>query len=510
MSQPQADDVSLTLPPHKIQELAYLVRAVATGLQAYQNYSTRREQERAAREVHAAKDALRRAEGSESAASEDIPRPLTPETWQQAEQLTVAETQRTAHVVSLQEAGRSTWAVHGSVPELGRVGMETATRAQAEQVRDMILSPNTSTEQLAPLVVQQEQPQLSRRDRGQGGHERARETYADMVRSMDPSATMDRAVARNLRGLDPELNRVISEQFAEHDLDTPTEAEQQAARAGEDQQGSQTAEAAQSTESASAAGSEGQAASGSDPAAADPATDPAVGTAGAGDPAAAATGSDPGADPAAGTGAGGAGDPAAATGGEAPHRPVVRQSLPGAGTNVYAEVDLAQAMRMYPQPDPDAADQLQYRSWPDGQLLSRTERDRDLVTAIPNWDPDNAEHRRVAANLYAQAQRDGTTDMQLALEDRFPGVRTAVQGHYDEQARERQRQASQHARQAQRGQQERQQGHSGAESAAAAFAPTNTAQATGSKKGSQQQSNSGQQQRRRQTKQQRQQGGQQQ
>lgn len=344
----------LGLPAYKMQELAQLVWLTTAAMRRYQQHRDNRERDqerRAAREVLAAKDAIRGVTGDRSAATDEVPRPLDTALFDQANRLATEQTQRSAQVVSLAPLGRSTWAVTGEVPGVGRVGCEVASQPQAEAVRQMILTAPVS--ELGEFSLAAKQTTLESRYAKENEQARVREEYPAMVREMDPDQPQNQALARNLRGRNQGLDEAIVARFGNL---SPAEQPAAAASAEQTPQVEQAAAASEAPEAQAA--------------------------------------------------------------------PVVRESLPGPAGRRYNRIDVAEAMRLYPEPDPRQRGlSAEYRD-STGRLLDREDYTRDLVDAIPSWDPANAEHRRFAAELYGQDEAVDT-----ALRNQFVGIDTAMRAH---------------------------------------------------------------------------------
>lgn len=372
----------LALPAYKMQELAQLVWLATAAMRRYQQHRENRDrdqQRRAAREVLAAKDAIRGATGDPAAATDEVPRPIDSHLFEQANQLATQQAERSAQVVSLAPLGRSTWAVTGEVPGVGRVGSEVATQAQAEAVREMILTAPAS--ELGAFSLAPEQTTLERRYLREDERARVREEYPAMVREMNPDQPQDRALARNLLGRDQRLDEAIVARFGSGLTGEAAAAEAEQAR---QQEQAATALAAAPVETPV-------------PGAEVPQTGPAE-------------------------------SPVPAPP-EPQAPPVVRESLPGPAGRRYNRIDVNEAMRLYPEPDPSQQGMTaEYRD-STGRLLDPEEYHRDLVDAIPSWDPTNAEHRRFAAELYGQ---DEAVD--AALRNRFEGIDTAMRAHAQRRA----------------------------------------------------------------------------
>lgn len=373
----------LGLPAYKMQELAQLVWLATAAMRRYQQHRDNREREqerRAARDVMAARDAIRGATGDAAAATDEVPRPLDTALFDQANRLATEQTQRSAQVVSLAPLGRSTWAVTGEVPGVGRVGCEVASQAQAEAVREMILTAPAS--ELGEFSLQAEQPALDRRYAKDAEQARVREEYPAMVREMNPDQLQNQILARNLRGRDQGLDAAISARFGNRVTDEQAAAALSAVQERQQEQANAAATEASEAESVS----------------------------------------------------------------------VVRESLPGPAGRRYNRIDIAEAMRLYPEPDPQQRGlAAEYRD-STGRLLDREEYTRDLVDAIPSWDPANAEHRRFAAELYGQDEAVDT-----ALRNQFEGIDTAMRAHAQrrgevagQEARVRGRRALEHEQDADR------------------------------------------------------------
>lgn len=351
------------------RDLANCAWVAAWGLQRYRQARANRDDNGAhqyARHVHAARDALSRATGQ--APRNDLPRPLDRSMFEQASEIARRAEQRWARVVSTRsfdpDAPEGQWATVGEVPEIGPVGWRTYDRREAEAVRQMILT--ADTRHLDVFAVTSEPINLDRRDLRAA--EAYRGEYPTLVASMNRADVRDRSIARYLRGsagAESELETAIGRHF--DDLDQPTEAE-----ALQDRLYAQP-----TTEQPSVA------------VGAEPSTETAASAQQAAEPVA------------------------------------VRATLPGPAGREYPLFDPRAAMQLYPAPDRrfGGLQAAEYRA-DNGALLPGDEAFRDLVHAIPSWNPGDAEHRRFAAELYGQ-----NDEVDAALRNQFPGLDLAMRAH---------------------------------------------------------------------------------
>ncbi|MGH3613636.1 MAG: hypothetical protein ACRDRK_13805 [Pseudonocardia sp.] len=161
------------------------------------------------RDIAGAATALGNATGG-SIPDRDLPRPLDSRTFTAARQL-LATGPRAADVVALSGVGQAGFAVIGNVPGLGAVGALTASKGIADALRVHFLT--RSAGELTPWVVNRDPRRVPTLPR-----------HVDLARfaeHLDPHRDGDRAVARNLRGLDPRTDAAVRGQFAGVDLDAP-------------------------------------------------------------------------------------------------------------------------------------------------------------------------------------------------------------------------------------------------------------------------------------------------
>ncbi len=160
----------------------------------------------AVRDLAGAMTALDNATGTTTDGA--MPLPLDQATFAAARGL-VGGGPRTADVVSLRSIDQDGFAVLGHVPGLGAVGARVPTAEIADALRTHFLTRPVA--ELAPWAVTDRpvtSPTLPRRV-----------DLAAFVEHLDPAAADDRAVARNLRGVDRRTDAAIRGRFSRVDLD---------------------------------------------------------------------------------------------------------------------------------------------------------------------------------------------------------------------------------------------------------------------------------------------------
>ncbi|MBA8827767.1 hypothetical protein FHX42_005174 [Saccharopolyspora lacisalsi] len=267
MSQPD-EPPTLALRSDKMQEIAMLTMFATRGLKRLQRHLQNRDSSRAwkaARDVQAGKDGLKRASGDQDAATDEVPRPMDEGLFQQAAELATQESERVINQpVSLERLGRSTWAVTGTIPTIGDVGIEVASQQQAQAMYEHMRT--APAEELGSLALTSEPIVPERRFTREAEQERLRQDYTDLVATLDNSEE-SKALARHLRdGADEELRQRIHSRFGDS-LDTPPPAPAPPTPAPAAQSESSTATAAEHGAAEEAAGAAEQ-----------PAEAPSIGT----------------------------------------------------------------------------------------------------------------------------------------------------------------------------------------------------------------------------------------
>ncbi len=204
----------MAIPSYEMYQLAHIATFIADRLVRRRAASGRRDRpgvREAERHVAAGNWALRTAQGRAGmlAADAPLPRPLDTATFEKASAL-IGVGERRADVVSLSSVGRPTWAVVGHVPGIGAVGAEVASQELADAIRQHVLT-QPAAELAAWAVGQEPHP----------GSVDSRVDLAAFVEGLDPSRHRDRAVVRQLRGVDRRTDLSIRGRFAGVDLDAP-------------------------------------------------------------------------------------------------------------------------------------------------------------------------------------------------------------------------------------------------------------------------------------------------
>lgn len=205
----------LAVPGYELYQLAHVATFVADGLARHRRAVARRDKTGrrvAARDVHAGRTALAAASGTPDAVSGPLPHPLDAETYQAAEGLLAGDGQRRAQVVSLASLGRSSWAVIGFVPGIGRVGAEVADHDLAGALREHVLTRPEA--ELAAWAITRYPLRLGQDRWGTADDQAA-------VAALDPSNVQHRAVARHLRGINDLLDAAVAAHFHGIDLGAP-------------------------------------------------------------------------------------------------------------------------------------------------------------------------------------------------------------------------------------------------------------------------------------------------
>lgn len=147
----------LSIPGHDLFQLAQVASFIADRLQRHRGATVSRDRQarrEAARDVHTGRRAFARLSGNPDAVSDSVPRPLDTTTYEQAEELAAKGERRTAVVVSLAPLGRTTWAVIGEAPGLGRLGAEVPRQDIAEALATHMRG--APRQELLPWLVSKE------------------------------------------------------------------------------------------------------------------------------------------------------------------------------------------------------------------------------------------------------------------------------------------------------------------------------------------------------------------
>lgn len=217
MSQPEPPPM-VAPDAAKLQEIAHLVMVTTRALRWYQQRREAKDrdgQRQAARRWQAGKDELSRKSGRDLS-GEDVPRPLDDQTFQRASQKAAGlpDDREINQPVSLEEFGRSTWAVTGQARGHGQIGIELPDRSTAEAMHEYMQT--CPLDELADLTVTDGPMRLDRRDRDPY---LLRTEYPSMISAMRADSADDRALADSLRESGP-LSGQIHQKFGPQ---TPSE-----------------------------------------------------------------------------------------------------------------------------------------------------------------------------------------------------------------------------------------------------------------------------------------------
>lgn len=201
----------LALGSYETYQLAHIATYIAERIGRHHRSGRGRDgrtaRTEAVRDIAGAATALGNATGG-TMPDRDLPRPLDSRTFTAARQL-LATGPRAADVVALSGMGQAGFAVIGNVPGLGAVGALTASKDIADALRVHFLTQPAG--ELTPWVVTRDPLRVPTLP--------PHVDLAMFAEHLDPRRDYDRAVARNLRGLDRRTDAAVRGRFVGVDLD---------------------------------------------------------------------------------------------------------------------------------------------------------------------------------------------------------------------------------------------------------------------------------------------------